>query len=199
MLATGAFSVALVLFIHLVPTLRSLVEIETCNFDWPYFFLSLFLNLVGTISKELNSDNIWWCIGSEKVIPEYSTWPIIYLQILWRIKSVSAVGCCWYWSSLAHPWIRPLAAESEEAESKPSLTDHLIVISLRVTACGKYPWIRPLAAESGQSLAKSSLSGKTDHLVVKYKRGWCDKCLSVQYTIYSVLYLKKFYDNEAKG
>ena len=56
MLASGAFSVALVLFIHLVPTLRSFVEIESCNFDWPYFFLSLFLNLVGTISKELNFD-----------------------------------------------------------------------------------------------------------------------------------------------
>jgi len=63
MLAAGAFSVALVLFIHLVPNLRQFVEIETCNFDWPYFFLSLFLNLLGAIGIDL----LWHIL-------EYALW-----------------------------------------------------------------------------------------------------------------------------
>ena len=56
MLTTGAFSLALVLFIHLVPAFRKFAEIDTCEIDKSYFFLSLFLNLVGTISKDLMFD-----------------------------------------------------------------------------------------------------------------------------------------------
>ena len=56
MLTSGAFSLALVLFFHLVPAFQKFAEIKTCKIDKPYFFLSLFLNLVGTISKDLMFD-----------------------------------------------------------------------------------------------------------------------------------------------
>jgi len=63
MLATGAFSLALVLFIHLVPALRKFAEIDTCEIDKSYFFLSLFLNLLFAVGIDL----LWHII-------EYALW-----------------------------------------------------------------------------------------------------------------------------